>query len=141
MNKNHPDIKSLSFKELFFFELNSIIGRTFFKSKIKSNNNLLLLDIGARRNYKEGWVHIDFYNGDIEILHFKFKAEGIAHLKQNHLHASFWDKELLSYDLESVGFINEKKGELGIESSDLRLIKEEEYRREETLVVEGQKPF
>ncbi|TMM31340.1 methyltransferase domain-containing protein [Polaribacter aestuariivivens] len=83
---------------------------------------------------------IDFYNGKIEINHFKYKAEAIAHLTQNHGHVSVWDEELLTAALNIVGFKNIKKVKFGVEGTNQFLIKEEEYRREETLVIEAQKP-
>lgn len=84
---------------------------------------------------------IDFYNDEIQIEHFKFKAEAIAHLTQNHGHVSVWDEELLSFAIRKSGFINVKKVKFGKEGSNPFLIKEEEYRREETLVIEAQKPI
>lgn len=223
MKTDYPQIKSPDFKNILFFEINSLIGRILFKhkSKIKQTNAPLLIDIGAGRNHTDGWLHvdfyktrlrkfwkkyqfpipdvetdfryplnakdniadgvysghtlehlypnhaynllrecyrvlkpgawirinvpdlkraIDFYNGNIEMPHFKFKAEAIGHLTQNHGHVSVWDEELLCYALESVGFTRVRKVEFGTEGTDKRLIKEEEYRKEETLVVEGQKP-
>lgn len=38
------------------------------------------------------------------------------------------------------GFVNVRKVEFGKEGSDKRLIKEEDVRRSETLVIEAQKP-
>jgi predicted SAM-dependent methyltransferase len=48
----------------FKFEIKSFIGRTIFKRKSKITaiySNPLLVDIGVGGNYKEKWVHIDFY--------------------------------------------------------------------------------
>lgn len=83
---------------------------------------------------------IDYYNGKIDIAEYKYKAEGIANLTQNYGHHSVWDEELLSKTLESVGFINVRKVCFGEEGIDKRLIKEEPIRRDETLVIEAQKP-
>ena len=84
---------------------------------------------------------IDFYNGKIQIKKYKYKAEGIANLTQNYGHHSVWDEELLSVALASKGFVNIRKVEFGLEGTDKRLIKEEAVRKNETLVIEAQKPF
>jgi len=41
----------------------SLFGRVFRKNrtKVPSNKEPLLLDIGAGANYKDGWVHVDFF--------------------------------------------------------------------------------
>lgn len=83
---------------------------------------------------------VDFYNGKISIPEYKYKAEAIGNLTQNWGHHSVWDEELLSKALEITGFINIRKVEFGKEGIDKRLIKEEEIRRFETLVIESQKP-
>ena len=83
---------------------------------------------------------VAFYNGEIEIPKYKFKAEAISNLTQKGEHHSVWDEELLSKALEITGFINIRKVEFGKDGIDKRLIKEEEVRRIETLVLEAQKP-
>lgn len=83
---------------------------------------------------------MDFYNGKIAIPEYKYKAEAIGDLTQNYEHHSVWDEELLSKALEMQGFVNVRKVEFGKEGSDKRLIKEEDVRRSETLVIEAQKP-
>jgi len=83
---------------------------------------------------------VDFYNGKISIPKYKFRAEAISDLTQNGGHHSVWDEELLVYASEITGFINIRKVEFGKEGTDKRLIKEEEFRRIETLVLEAQKP-
>jgi predicted SAM-dependent methyltransferase len=83
---------------------------------------------------------VDFYNGKISIPEYKFKAEAICNLTQNWGHHSVWDEELLSKALEITGFINIRKVEFLKEGTDKRLIKEEEVRRHETLILEAQKP-
>jgi predicted SAM-dependent methyltransferase len=83
---------------------------------------------------------VDFYNGKISIPEFKYKAQAISNLTQNWGHHSVWDEELLSRVLEIAGFINIRRVEFGKEGTDKRLIKEEEVRRIETLVLEAQKP-
>lgn len=83
---------------------------------------------------------IDFYNGKIDIPKYKYKAEAIANVTQNWGHHSAWDQELLSVALELQGFINIKEVEFGVEGTDKRLIKEEEVRKDGTLVIEAQKP-
>ena len=83
---------------------------------------------------------VDFYNDKISIPEYKYKAEAISNCTQNWGHHSVWDEELLSIALEITGFINIRKVEFGKDGTDKRLIKEEEGRRHETLVLEAQKP-
>lgn len=83
---------------------------------------------------------VDFYNGEILLPEYKYRALAITNLTQNWGHHSAWDEELLSKALEMAGFINIRKVEFGKEGVDKRLIKEEEVRRSETLVLEAQKP-
>jgi predicted SAM-dependent methyltransferase len=83
---------------------------------------------------------VDFYNGKIAISEYKYKAEAIANWTQNWGHYSVWDEELLSKALEISGFINIRKVEFGKEGTDKRLIKEEDIRKIDTLVLEAQKP-
>ncbi|OFX56509.1 MAG: hypothetical protein A2046_14195 [Bacteroidetes bacterium GWA2_30_7] len=83
---------------------------------------------------------VDIYNGKLLLPEFKFKAEAISNCTQNWGHHSAWDEELLANALEITGFINIRKVEFGKEGTDKRLIKEEEFRRHETLVIEAQKP-
>ena len=84
---------------------------------------------------------IKYYNGEIHIDGFDFKAESISDLTQNSGHHSTWDFEMLSGVLKIIGFTNIKQVEFGKEGTDKRLIKEEEVRRIGTLVVEAQKPL
>jgi len=215
----YPNFEEPKFINQLRFELNSWIGRHFLKkrSKIKTNNSPLFLDLGVGDNYKEGWIHvdfysipirfwrkrqrpevetdlryplncpcnvvdgvysghtlehlyprqayqllgevyrvlkpkcwlrinvpdlkrsIDFYNGKITSPKFKYKAEAISDLTQNWGHHSVWDEEILSKALEITGFINIKTVEYGKGGVDKRIIKEEECRREYTLVIEAQK--
>jgi predicted SAM-dependent methyltransferase len=83
---------------------------------------------------------VDFYNGKISIPEYKFKAEAISNCTQNWGHHSAWDEELLANALEITGFTNIQKVEFGKDGTDKRLIKEQEVRRHETLVMEAQKP-
>jgi len=84
---------------------------------------------------------VDFYNGIIEIPHYKYKAEGIGNLTQNWGHHSVWDAELLTNALAMQGFINISKVKFGKTGTDNRLIKEEPVREDVTLVMEGLKPM
>ena len=84
---------------------------------------------------------VDFYNGKNSIWPYKYKAEAIGNYTQNWGHHSVWDEELLSKALEIQGFINIKEVEFGKVGVDKRLIKEEEVRKHETLVIEAQKPM
>lgn len=224
MKEIYPNYSEPKFTNQLLFEVNSWIGRKFFKkrSRIIPEKEPLLLDLGAGANYKDGWTHvdmyrnrirkfwkhypkrkkpdvetdlryplncpdnivdgvysghtlehlypnhaykllkeifrilkpgcwlrinvpdlkraIDFYNGKIDIPSYKYRAEAIGNLTQNWGHHSIWDEELLSIALELQGFVNIKKVEFGIEGTDKRLIKEEEVRKHETLVMEAQKP-
>ena len=83
--------------------------------------------------------YVNYYNGNILVPDYKYKAEAIADLTQNFGHRSVWDEELLSKALEISGFVNICKVEFGEEGHDKRLIKEEEVRRNWTLVLEAQK--
>ena len=94
-----------------------------------------------RINVPDLTVALDIYYGRLEKSEIKFGAEAIGNLTQNYLHHSVWDFELLSYALKSQGFINISQVEFGRSGTDKRLIKEEEIRRHETLVVEAQKPL
>lgn len=84
---------------------------------------------------------IDFYNGKIDIPYYKYKAEAIGHSTQNWGHHSVWDAELLSKALEMQGFININEVEFGKTGKDIRLIKEEEVRKDSSLAIEAQKPM
>jgi predicted SAM-dependent methyltransferase len=224
MNEIYPNYSEPSFRQHILFELNSWIGRKFFKktSKFKIKNTPILLDIGAGEDQLEGWTHVDFfrnrirkywkgksnsqnaeietdlryplncpsnsidgvysghtlehlypnhaygllaeifrilkpgcwlrinvpdlkravdhYNGDIQLEGYKYKAEAIGHLTQNWGHNSVWDAELLLNALKLQGFINTSEVEYGLSGSDPRLIKEQPLRKDESLIVEAQKP-
>jgi len=83
---------------------------------------------------------VDYYNGKNQLFNYKFKAEAISNFTQNWGHHSAWDAELLSEALELQGFINIRQVEFGVEGTDTRLIKEEEVRKKQSLVIEAQKP-
>ena len=68
---------------------------------------------------------IKYYNGEIHIDGFDFKAESISDLTQNSGHHSTWDFEMLSGVLKIIGFTNIKQVEFGKEGTDKRLIKED----------------
>jgi len=223
--KNFPFYSEPPFISIVLFELNSWLGRSFFKnsSKFPIGIDPYLIDIGVGSNYKKGWVDVDFfrnrfrkpwekrlsrskpnvetdfrfalncanntadgiysghtiehlypnhaydllkemyrilkpgcwirivvpnlkravdfYNGEVEILDYKYKAEAIAHLTQNWGHHSVWDSEILSKVIESIGFISIKEVEFGTEGKDARLIVEEDDRKQESLVIEAYKPY
>lgn len=89
--------------------------------------------------------YVNFYinknkNRTPEFSQFKTGCEAISVVTQNYGHHSAWDKVLLTKALKYVGFINIKKVKFGKEGADKRLIKEDEVRRWETLVIEAQKP-
>jgi len=56
-------------KSTLIFEIISFLGRSFKKrkSEILTNKIPILLDLGVGNNYKEGWLHADFY-----IFRFRF---------------------------------------------------------------------
>lgn len=83
---------------------------------------------------------VDIYNGKIQSDKFSYGAEAISLYTQDSGHHSAWDEELLSKALEICGFINIRKVAYGTEGTDKRLIKEQEVRKEVTLVIEAQKP-
>jgi predicted SAM-dependent methyltransferase len=83
---------------------------------------------------------VDYYNKKNSNFSYKFKVEAICNYTQNWGHLSAWDSELLRYALESRGFIRINEVQFGEEGHDNRLIKEEEVRKFETIVMEAQKP-
>lgn len=85
-------------------------------------------------------IVVDYYVGKNNRFEFSTGCEAIMHITQNWGHRSSWDEEFLSRILASVGFVNIKKVEYGIEGHDSRLIKESESRKFESLVMEAQKP-
>lgn len=87
--------------------------------------------------------YINFYIGkksSPEFLRFNTGCQAISTMTQNYGHHSAWDVTLLTLTLKNTGFIKVKKVEFGIEGTDKRIIKEEEVRKWETIVVEAQKP-
>ena len=83
---------------------------------------------------------VNYYNSRVQLDNYKYKAEAISNCTQNYGHHSAWDAELLTYALGLQGFININQVEFGRDGTDKRLIKEEQARRHETLVIEAQKP-
>ncbi len=223
-----PGFTGPSLKQILKIEFTSWFGRNFRKgkSKIKIVRKPLLLDIGCGSNFKDGWVHVDFfqtprlkfwkkypptespdvetdlryplkcednsvdgvYSGhtiehlfpseayqllcevfrilkpgcwlrincpDIEkyvnfylgkeldpkFSKFKSGCEAICTITQDYGHHSCWDEQLMTKALSNVGFMAIKKVKFATEGSDPRLIKEEDVRSWETLVMEAQKPF
>ena len=64
MNKIYPNYSEPNLLRMIIFEINSWIGRNFFKrkSKIQKSNDVpLLVDLGVGQNFKEDWVHVDFF--------------------------------------------------------------------------------
>ncbi len=87
--------------------------------------------------------YVNYYIGkesNPEFNMFKTGCEAISTITQNYWHHSAWDEKLIIEALKSVGFTNIKKVKFGEEGTDKRLIKEEEVRKWETIVVEAQKP-
>lgn len=84
---------------------------------------------------------VEFYNGDRKVKNYMFGAEAICNLACNWGHHSVWDEEILIYALQECGFVNVNAVEYGIGGSDKRLIKEEEMRRNGTIVIEAQKKY
>jgi predicted SAM-dependent methyltransferase len=58
-----PNFKGPTLKQIIKFELISWYGRNFKrnKSKIRPTSKLLLVDLGCGLNFKDGWVHVDFF--------------------------------------------------------------------------------
>jgi predicted SAM-dependent methyltransferase len=83
---------------------------------------------------------VQYYNKKNKLFDFhRTGCEAISSLTQDWDHKSVWDKELLKIVLKELGFRNIKVVEYGKEVTDRRLIKEEESRRFESLVMEAQK--
>jgi predicted SAM-dependent methyltransferase len=83
---------------------------------------------------------INIYNGANESHAYKYRAEAIGALTQNWGHHSVWDVELLTGALAMQGFVDIAEVEFGKTGTDTRLIKEEQAREYETLVIEALKP-
>ena len=66
-------------------------------------------------------------------------AEVIRSVSQNWGHLSLWDFELLSGVLRDIGFANIRQVDF-LEGSDQRLLRDQEYRRWESMYIEAQKP-
>jgi len=88
-------------------------------------------------------IVINYYLGKNKTFDGFYKyntgCEAIGSLTQNWGHKSVWDRFLLFRSLEEIGFTNIRKVNYK-EGTDKRLIKEEECRRFESLVIEAQKP-
>ena len=63
MNEIYPNFSEPKFADQLRFEVNSWIGRNFFKntSRVIPTKKPLLLDLGVGTNYKDGWTHVDFF--------------------------------------------------------------------------------
>jgi len=86
--------------------------------------------------------YVNFYNGinkSPEFNRFISGSEAISTITQNYGHHSAWDEALLKIALKRAAFSNIKKVEFGIEGTDKRIIKEEDVRKWETIVIEAQK--
>lgn len=81
-----------------------------------------------------------YYSGDVPHENFyqwSTGCEAISYLTQNYHHKSVWDAHLLGYYLEKAGFKNVVKTGFR-EGTDIRLLKDQEERRWETLYMEAQ---
>jgi predicted SAM-dependent methyltransferase len=83
---------------------------------------------------------IQYYMGENKLFKFETGCEAISSLTQKWGHQSVWDKQLLKKVLKKIGYTNINVVEYGKGGRDLRLIKEEEVRKFESLVIEAQKP-
>lgn len=70
---------------------------------------------------------------------FGNKALAVAFLAQMHFHKSVWDAELMTGVLSELGFVNVRTVD-GRAGTDRRLVKDQDEKRDESLVVEAQKP-
>ena len=84
---------------------------------------------------------IDFYLGKNNDYDFNTGCEAISAYTQGWGHKSVWDEKYLKIVLKDVGFVNVSKVEYATGGNDKRLIKEEEVRKFESVVIEAQKPF
>lgn len=84
--------------------------------------------------YVEKTVNPQFYEK------FKYGCEAINYLTQKHGHHTVWDEQFLLYVFSKIGFRNVRKVKFGEEGVDKSLIKEEEIRCWESIVIEAQKP-
>ena len=87
--------------------------------------------------------YVDFYIGksptQAGFSKWTAGAEAIWSVSQNWGHLSLWDFELLSGVLSDIGFANIRQVDF-LEGSDQRLLKDQEYRRWESMYIEAQKP-
>lgn len=93
-----------------------------------------------RINVPDLELAVNFYNGKNNIFQHNTGCEAISSFCQNWGHRSAWDEILLTKKLKAIGFVNIKRVKFGEEGTDKRLIKEENTRKEVTLVIEAQKP-
>lgn len=87
--------------------------------------------------------YVDFYLGksppQAGFQKWTTGAEAIRSVSQNWGHLSLWDFELLSGVLSDIGFTNIRQMDF-LQASDQRLLKDQEYRRWESMYIEAQKP-
>lgn len=87
--------------------------------------------------------YVKYYIGKPSAKEFDKYKNGciaISAITQDYGHYSAWDYSLLTEALSKSGYVNIKKVEFGEEGTDKRLIKEEDVRKWETLMIEAQKP-
>jgi predicted SAM-dependent methyltransferase len=97
-----------------------------------------------RINVPDLGEYVKFYQGEkVDKLFHNYStgAEAIHDLTQEWGHLSVWDETLLTKKLQTIGFVNIRRVDFGKEGTDLNLIREQEVRRWETLVIEVQKPI
>lgn len=68
MNEIYPNYSEPQFIKQLLFEINSWIGRKFFKksSRFIPTKIPFLIDLGAGANFTDGWTHVDFYSRGIK---------------------------------------------------------------------------
>jgi len=111
-------------------------------SLLQEINRVLKPQAWLRINVPDLKILINYYECKSVLKEFNYecKAEAIGNYAYNWGHHSIWDEEILKKALRDTGFINIRKVLFGIEGADKRLIKEQEVRKFETLVMEAQKP-
>ena len=86
-------------------------------------------------------IYVEYYNGMHNNLNYDTGCEALMGYTQNWGHISSWDEEFLTKVLKQIGFVNIKKVLYGVEGTDKQLIKEPDNHKNQSLVIEAQKPI
>jgi SAM-dependent methyltransferase len=84
-------------RSLLTFESISFIGRTFKKNKGKLplNQNPILVDFGAGENFKDGWIHVDFYSFRLQFWKGQIKKRRCAEVELDLRYPLNWPSDIV----------------------------------------------